>query len=198
MFYSDPTTLGNEDLNPEEALSEEVGVQYRKKNVTATLAFFNRDSNNIIDYVKENEEDLWQATNIRDLNTKGLEAHLNLVLPLLGTDQNLDLGYTFMNESLEDLDLSFSRYSINSLRHQFTANYRAEWIRNLVQTVVYRYSERSSGEAYSVVDYMASYTIMKFDLSVIANNIFNAEYSETNLVPMPRGSVLFGLKYNFF
>ncbi|NNK88425.1 MAG: TonB-dependent receptor [Flavobacteriaceae bacterium] len=198
LFYSDPTTLGNEDLNPEEALSEEVGVQYRKTNIRATLAIFNRDSNNIIDYVKANEEDLWQATNIRDLNTKGLEAHVNLTFPFAHIDQNFDLGYTYLDESIDDLNLNFSRYSINSLRHQFTASYRVEWIRKLVQTVVYRYAERSSGEAYNVLDYMASYIIGKFELSVIANNIFNAEYTETNLVPMPGGNVLFGLKYNFF
>ena len=198
LFYSDPTTLGNEDLNPEEAISEEIGVQIRKGRISATLAIFNRDSDNLIDYVKENEEDLWQATNIQNLNTKGLEAHFNTVVSIAGVDQDFDLGYTFIDENLKDLEVNFSRYSINSFKHQFTATYRAEWIKRFLQTVVYRSGERSTGEAFNVVDYMASYSLKKFELSFIASNIFNAEYTETNLVPMPKGNVLFGLKYNFF
>jgi iron complex outermembrane receptor protein len=41
---------------------------------------------------------------------------------------------------------------------------------------------------------------MKFkamEFSVMANNIFNVEYTETNLVPMPKGNLLFGVKYDF-
>jgi len=36
------------------------------------------------------------------------------------------------------------------------------------------------------------------EFSFIANNIFNAEYTETNLVPMPKGNVMFGFKYNIY
>ena len=39
-------------------------------------AIFWRDSQNIIDYVKKNEDDLWQATNIRSLKTSGFETDI--------------------------------------------------------------------------------------------------------------------------
>ncbi|NNK73585.1 MAG: TonB-dependent receptor, partial [Flavobacteriaceae bacterium] len=195
LFYSDPTTLGNENLDPEEALSEEIGLQFKHKSIRASIAFFNRDSNNLIDYVKENEEDLWEATNIQDLNTMGVETHFYLIARLAGIDQNIDLGYSYLDENLKDLEYNFSRYSINSLRHQFTATYRAEWVKNLSQTLVYKYGERTTGNSFNVVDYRAAYSFKNFEFSFIANNIFNAEYSETNLVPMPKGHVLFGLNY---
>jgi hypothetical protein len=37
----------------------------------------------------------------------------------------------------------------------------------------------------------ASYNFKCFELSLFANNIFNTEYTETNLVPMPKGNLLF-------
>ena len=184
LFYSDPTTLGNENLDPEEAFSQEVGVRYIGDQFGITLAFFNRDSNNLIDYVKENEDDLWQATNVQDLNTKGLEVSVNYRPKFFGVDHKFDLGYNYLNENLEQLELDFSRYSINSLRHQFTPTSCEN-------------AERLEADPYQVVDYMATYAIKNFKLSFIANNIFNEEYSETNLVPMPKGNVLFGLQYSF-
>jgi iron complex outermembrane receptor protein len=48
-----------------------------------------------------------------------------------------------------------------------------------------------------VVDVQATLTISDLELSIIGNNIFNAEYNETGLVPMPKGNVLAGIKYSF-
>ncbi len=195
LFYSDPTTLGNENLDPEEALTQEVGLRFTGRKFNASMAFFNRDSSNLIDYVKENEEDLWEATNIQELNTKGLEVNLGYNPDFLGINHRFELSYNYLDENLEQLDLSFSRYSINSLRHQLTATYRSEWFKGFMQTIVFRHGERFKADPYQVIDYMASYRFKNFELSLIANNIFNEEYTETNLVPMPKGNVLFGLKY---
>jgi iron complex outermembrane receptor protein len=41
-----------------------------------------------------------------------------------------------------------------------------------------------AGDSYSVVD-LGVYTLL-LRLSLFANNIFNTEYTETNLVPMPK------------
>lgn len=197
LFYSDPTTLGNENLNPEKAISEEIGIKYTTQSLDVTAAFFNRDSDNLIDYVKENEEDLWVATNIRSLNTKGFEANARYQFLVSGFQQVLNLGYTFIEDEVKELDVTFSRYSINSLKQQVTGTLRMQFLENLSQTVVYKYAERTSGESYTVIDASVALQLKKFEISVIANNIFNEEYSETNLVPMPKGNLLFGLKYLF-
>ena len=44
---------------------------------------------------------------------------------------------------------------------------------------------------------MATLDLNAFEISVIGNNIFNTEYTETNLVPMPKGNVLLDVKYKF-
>jgi iron complex outermembrane receptor protein len=66
-------------------------------------------------------------------------------------------------------------------------------LEKFTNTISYRYAERIAGDSYSVVDLGASYTLHAFELSLFANNIFNTEYTETNLVPMPKGNLLFAI-----
>lgn len=196
LFYSDPTTLGDENLDPEEAIAQELGIKYNNGNFNASLAAFNRDSKKLIDFVKENEADLWQATNIRDLNTKGIEVNASYGFKLAGYNQAIKTGYTFLEDDLKAVPSNFSRYSINSLKHHTTASLQTQFFKNLSQNIIYKYAERTSGESYAVIDASVNYNLKAFEISVIANNIFNTEYTETNLVPMPKGNLLFGLKYN--
>jgi len=197
LYYSDPTTLGNENLDPEEAIAEELGLKFHTGNFNASIAFFNRDSKKLIDYVKENEDDLWEATNIRDLNTKGVEINATYNFKIGAFNQNIKTGYTYLEDDLKTLNVNFSRYSINSLKHHLVASLSTQFFKNLSQNIIYKYAERTSGDSYSVVDASLNYNLKAFEISLIANNIFNTEYSETNLVPMPKGNLLVGLKYNF-
>ncbi|WP_435136291.1 TonB-dependent receptor plug domain-containing protein [Formosa sp. A9] len=197
LFYSDPTTLGNENLDPENALAEEFGIKFKSANFSASAAVFNRDSENLIDYVKSNEEDLWQATNIRELNTKGIDVYANYNFNIGTHVQSLNTTYTFLDDEIKDLDLDYSRYSINSLKHHFVTRLTTQFVDNLSQSIIYKYAERTEGETYSVIDASINYTFKTLEFSFIASNIFNTEYTETNLVPMPKGNVLFGLKYGF-
>lgn len=197
LFYSDPTTLGNENLNPEEAISEEIGVKYSNNNFSASAAIFNRDSNNLIDYVKENENDLWEATNIQDLNSFGVEANASYGFKSLGFNQNIGLGYTYLKEKLDSNTFRFSRYSINSLRHHLITTFRSQFLKNISQSIIYKFAERTNGESYSVVDAKITLDLKSFEFSIIGNNLFNEAYTETNLVPMSKGNVLLDLKYKF-
>jgi len=197
LFYSDPATLGDPDLQPEEAFAQEIGVKFSKNGFNANVAFFNRDSDKIIDYVKENEDDLFQATNIRDVNSKGLEISSSYNFNIDEFSQNIRASYTFIEDEVKDLNLNFSRYSINSLKHHFTATYQSQFIKNVTQSIVYKHAERTAGLSYNVWDASIIWDLKGFEASVIANNIFNTDFIETGFVPMPKGNVLFGVKYTF-
>ncbi len=83
------------------------------------------------------------------------------------------------------------------MKHQVVGSYYMQFFKNLTNSILYRYAERTNGDSYSVVDLGAAYTLKAFEFSLFANNIFNTEYTETNLVPMPKGNLLFGIRYNF-
>jgi len=197
LFYSDPTTLGNENLNPEEAISEEIGVTFSHSNIDISAALFNRNSTNIIDYVKNMETDLWQATNIQELNSYGLETNIKYRFNVLGHQQRMQLGYTYLKEALDASRFAFSRYSINSLKHHLTITNHSQFLKNVSHSVVYKFAERTNGETYSVVDLKITLNVKAFEFSIIGNNIFNEIYTETNQVPMPKGNVLLDVGYKF-
>ncbi|MGY0391403.1 TonB-dependent receptor plug domain-containing protein [Bizionia sp. KMM 8389] len=197
LYYSSPTELGNANLDPEEAISEELGAKFSTNGFRISAAFFNRDSKKLIDYIKTNESDPWQATNIAELNTIGFEANTSYSVFLANFMQNISLGYTYLDEDLKDVSANYSRYSVNSLKHQFVATFKSQFFKNLSQSIVYRYAQRTVGESYNVYDAQVNYQYKAFDFSVTANNIFQANYTETNLVPAVKGLVVFGLKYRF-
>jgi iron complex outermembrane receptor protein len=197
LNYQSPTTIGNPGLEPEKAFSQEIGLKWNRTGFNASVAVFNRDSNRLIDYVKMQNSDPWQPQNIQDVTTKGFETQLNYTFSLNSFDQKLQLGYSFLDDKIKQSSFTFSQYSVNSLKHQVVGSYYMQFLKNLTHSILYRYSERTSGDSYSVVDMGAAYTLKAFEFSLFANNIFNTEFTETNFVPMPKGNLLFGIRYNF-
>ena len=187
LYYSDRTTIGNENLNPESATSTELGFKYNTSNFKISGAFFNRKAKNIIDYVKENENDLWNAVNIGSLKTTGFELDFRYNFQ----NQNyLNLGYTNINDNSYVTNINYSKYSLNSLKHHFTSKLNLNYIRNVNHSFVYKYAERSDKSNYNVLDSKIMY---KKGLFIYVNNILDEVYSETNLVPMPGTSFLVGI-----
>ena len=194
LYYVGRQDIGNENLVPERAISEEIGLKYFGDKLIASVAFFNRDSDNLIDYTKENEDDKWQSNNLKRLNSNGIEAQLSSPFKLGQYTQSLSLGYTYLNEDLGTVKSNFSKYVINSLNQHLTANIKTQFSKNFSQSVVYKFADRANGENYSVVDVQLKLMINTLELTLTGNNIFNASYIETGIVPMPKGNVLVGLR----
>jgi len=187
LYYSDRTTIGNENLNPESATSTELGFKYDTSNLKITGALFNREAKNIIDYVKENENDLWSAVNIGSLKTTGFELDFRYNFK----NQNyFNLGYTNIKDNNYVTNINFSKYSLNSFKHQLVSKLNLSYLKNISHSIVYKYLERSDNSNYSVLD---SKIIYKKGLFIYVNNLLDTAYSETNLVPMPGRNFLVGI-----
>ena len=183
--------------SPEKALSEEIGIRYFKNNLSLSFVLFNRKAKDLIDYVKSIESDPWQASNIRELNTSGAEASLGI--KIYGNNKKnhyINLGYSYLKDDRIPSEIQYSRYVINSLKHHVTSNINIALTKKLSSSIIYKYAERTSGNNYSVVDIKAQLVFKKFDFSIMVNNVFETEYYETNLVPMPGRSYLFSFAYN--
>ena len=199
LFYVGPTTLGNPDLKPESALSEEVGFKYTADKFNFDVALFNRKSDDLIDWTKDNEADKWETRNFSEVVTQGIETAINYNFKIGNYNQKLNVGYSFIEDDIKENNVEFTRYSLNSIKHQFTSSFDSKFNNIFSQNISYRYVERTNGTSYNVVDAKVLATIKKgIQLSLTANNIFNAEYTETNLVPMPKGNVMFGVSYKIY
>ena len=195
LYYSDRTTVGNENLNPESATSTEFGLKYNTSNFKFSTALFNRNAKNIIDYVKQSEDDLWKAVNIGSLSTSGFELDMSYRFKSsysLSNDNSISIGYTNIKDDNYVSDINFSKYSLNSLKHHFISKFNLIYIKNINHSIIYKYAERSDKSNYSVLDSKIMY---KKGLFIYLNNILDQVYSETNLVPMPGRSFLVGFSF---
>ena len=201
LYYSDRTTLGNENLKPESALAFELGFRFSGVKSSLSASYFNRNSNNLIDYVKNKEEELWQANNIQKVTTNGFELEYKQTYSIFDFSQNIQLGYTYIDDKVKGTaDYALSRYSINSLKNHFTIRSFNKLSNNLSSSIVVKKAERSIGDPYTVLDISTKWisTNKRFEVILLLNNIFNEVYTETNLVPMPRGNGSIGIQYNIF
>ncbi|MDA8757910.1 TonB-dependent receptor [Flavobacteriaceae bacterium] len=200
LYYLDRNTLGNADLKPEKAISNEIGLRFISPKVSVSLAFYSRKAKNLIDFVKNSNDDNipFTAENIQQVNTEGIDFELIHRIQLYSLNHEFKISYSYLKNNLENSGFNFSRYSINNdLKHHFVGSYNLPITEDINLYLVYKYVERFSGDVYSVVDSSARWRHKSFEIGLYFNNIFNTEYWESNLVPMPKGNGLLGLRYSF-
>lgn len=198
LYYNDPVTSGNEDLEPEEAFAQELGLKYVSPKLTASIAVFNRDADNLIDYVRTSvTEDVFTAQNITEVNTKGLEFDAAYNFNISNYKQTLAFGYSYLDDNISDQNEELSRYSLNTLKHQYITRLSTQLFKNVSQNIIYKYAERTTGQTYNVWDASIAIRFKQAEFTVTASNIFDADYIESGFTPMPPSNVLFGLRYTF-
>jgi len=198
LYYNDPGTIGNENLEPEEAFAQEIGLKYNTGKFTSSVAIFNRDATNLIDFIRPNAtEPKYTATNIAEVNTQGFEVNADYRFNIKEYKQTLSIGYTFLEDDILEQNKDLSRYSLNTLKHHFTTRFSSRLFKNVSQNIIYKHAERTVGTSYNVWDASVIVDFNKFSFTVTANNIFDAEYIESGFVPMPPSNVLFGLRYSY-
>ena len=196
LYYNDRSTIGNSNLKPEEAFAQEIGLKFNSGRFTSSVAIFNRDADNLIDFIRPDLTSKYEATNIAKVNTKGFELNTDYRFKLNEFNQTLSFGYNYLNDDILDQNKDLSRYSLNTLKHQFITRFESKLFKNVRQNIIYKHAERTIGTSYNVWDASVIVAVNKFNFTVTANNIFNAEYIESGFVPMPTSSLLFGLRYN--
>jgi vitamin B12 transporter len=198
LFYNDSSTTGNPNLKPEEAIAQEIGLKYTNNNFFTSLSLFSRASDNIIDFIKQDDlQPKFIATNITQVYTQGFEFDANYTIKIKEFNQSLAIGYTFLEDDITDQNRSLSRYRLNTLKHHFTTRFSSQLFKNVRQNIIYKHAERTLGTSYNVWDASVIVAVNKFNFTVTANNIFDAEYIESGFVPMPPRSVLCGVRYGF-
>lgn len=183
LYYVSKTEAGNPNLKPENAISAEVGYRFQKHNFLGKISGFLRDSDNSIDWSKQNANDIWRAKNIGKIKTKGVEVelaqHFNSFL------KSYSVGYTFLESNYEQPTGLLSRYVMENLKHQFVAKLEVFFLKKFTNQLIYRYNERVSTGSYQILDEKLSYDAKNYNVYIMVNNILNTEYTETFGVPMP-------------
>ncbi|MDD4776917.1 MAG: TonB-dependent receptor [Fermentimonas sp.] len=203
LYYTTATHTGNSNLEAELSEAFEVGAKFNHPVVTGSIAAFYMEGKNMIDWVKPSPEALWESTNHTQINKRGMEVNLSFDLKeWFGHNQPLsafNTGYMILDQERVDDDL-ISNYTLNHLRHKFTASLHHDLIKDLSLSWNFRWQERNGsyvlyadlkpGERvdytpFSILDVKANYKLRNIDLFINANNIFNSKHVDLGNVPQP-------------
>ena len=197
LYYNDRNTIGNANLKPEEAFSQEIGLKYNSGKYTSSIAIFNRDASNLIDFIRPDVNSKYEATNITKVNTQGVEFEGAYNFKVNSFNQTITFGYSYLNDDILAQNKELSRYSLNTLKHQFTTRFSSQFFKNIRQNIIYKHAERTVGTSYNIWDASVIVDFDPISFTVTANNIFDAEYIEAGFVPMPPSSLLVGMRFRF-
>ena len=215
LYYTTKTHIGNSNLEAEQSEAFEVGTKYTHPVVRGSVAAFYMKGRNMIDWVKPSPDALWESRNHTQLDKKGFEANITLDLAAwFGTNQpfrTLSTGYAYIHQDLTE-DEWISNYTLNHLRHKFTAALHHEVVKHLnlswyfswqdrvgsyVQYVDLQPGERVEYLPFALVDVKANYALPRIALFVNANNIFNATHVDFGNIPQPGFWLSGGVSYKF-
>lgn len=189
LYYVGPTNIGNPDLQPEQALSFEFGGKWNRDNWRGELVYFNRHSENLIEWTRTSSEEPWQPQNFNEVTFNGVEASAyyrvnpsNSVVQL----KELMLSYNYIDANFIAQPGVESRYALTALKNQLIGGVlvgigkKTEWNTKM------RYVERVSQNPYFVLDMRVDYNrVGKLGFFAEASNITNTDYVEAGTVQMP-------------
>ncbi|MFK7756503.1 MAG: TonB-dependent receptor plug domain-containing protein [Flavobacteriales bacterium] len=197
LYYSDPSNFSNPNLVPETATSQEIGYSARlTKRFSGDVAIFRRRSDNLIDRIKETEDDRWTPQNISDLTHQGISVNVKYQAKETKLISSVNFGYTYLDSRINVEEGVTSRFNLENLRHQVSAGATLRYGKFFTHSVNYRYADRLNLDAYGVVDSRISFSkSKKISAFIDVSNILDIKYQETNLVIMPGRWASAGLSF---
>lgn len=192
LYYFDPANRGNPNLRPETAWSYEGGADYHiASRWKAQVTVFHRRDHNGIDYVRSSPTDLWQATNVQQLNFTGVETgvrwdwHHNI----------LDWSYTGMQGSVQPLPGLQSKYAFNYPVHNAIFGWTGRLPGGISARTRVGALQRFGRDTYALWDVSATRATGSIRPYLQLANISNTSYQEVTGVVMPGRSIVGGVEY---
>jgi vitamin B12 transporter len=184
LYYSDPTTAGDPNLKPENALGFESGWQKAMRcGLDISFSFFVRQEHDTIDFTKLAPTDAkFIARNISEAMTFGTNSYLKWQVC---SKMSLDLRYVYANKRLKDSG-AILKYGPSFMRHMVDLGMDNElpFGHNRVDLVTKKKPDRCG---WVLVNDRFSYAAAKsLELFVEVNNLFNVKYEEIVGIPEPR------------
>ena len=145
LYYVGPSNIGNPNLTAEKAFTYEGGLKYTNSFIVIQTALFKRLGSNIIDWVKQNPNDLWQPQNFTDVNATGFEFATKIVLNKI-QNNHLPINYIRINYAYTEtnkLSDAYSKYALDYLKHNFSISIENNIYKNIKAAWKFQYRKRN-------------------------------------------------------
>lgn len=199
LFYQDPVTVGNKNLNPEESINYEIGLIYLTDLIETNLSVFRKEGKNLIDYVFNEDENIWKAENLSKINTNGFD--IGLIFNLTNFTNNilskLKIDYTYLNSEKINLGIQ-SRYNLEHLRNDLTIQLFNKLPFGIQQSWALNYEDRVSLKDHFTIDTKLKKNFSRLEIFIEASNLLNKSFQEIPGVPLPGRWIIGGITFNIF
>lgn len=215
LYYNDNTNKGDPDLKPEEAITIEAGLKFNKPGINSTAAVFKRFGHNMIDWVKLQDQDPWQAMNITDINVSGFETSISLNMNEIAQEgafiRNISLGYAYLKANKSSNEY-MSRYVLDILRHKADLIVNHSLWKDFSASWAITFQDREGGyikynnsipetqetpyDPFVQLDLQLNYKHQNWLIFAEATNLLNQINVDYGNVPQPGRWVRMGIKYD--
>lgn len=221
LYYRTGDIVGNPNLKPEQTVNVEIGTtlnvkQLDKSNyLTCKANVFFRWGRGMIDYIKKENDSMWQSVNHTDVFFIGNEFTLNFYPSVIMRNdflQSIALYYTYLYSDKES-EGYISRYVLDHLTHklslQLSHRIYKEWAvsyafsYNVRKGEYVSYTQNTAGgirkkyPPFSLLDIRMHYRYRNFYVYVEANNVLNVRYFDIGGLEQAGIWVTAGVKYKF-
>jgi len=198
LYYSDPANNGNPELKEEKAWIYELGYGYETNQLRANLAIFQRDTDQLIDWVWSDFDSLWQVQNLFRVRTYGFEGGLQY-RPASGSlfsiINQFSFHYTYL-ESEKDLRGQLSKYALSYMRQHLVAGIAHNvFVSALQMSWKFRLEDRLLYNRHFLTDLRLQWKTKQAVFNLDMNNLFDAHYEDYFNIPLPGRTIRLGLQF---
>ncbi|MCK5731184.1 MAG: TonB-dependent receptor, partial [Draconibacterium sp.] len=212
LYYSGPTNIGNPNLNPEKSITIEGGLKLSQNFIQGHAVVFYRQGKDIIDWVKMDDEDVWQSQNLTQLNSLGAEMQIEFFLQKqFGSSFPNKLIFSYFYNNLEKEDFDFvSNYVLDNLKHKFVGSINQSIIKRVSINLNISYQNREGTytefvdnnwgnevkyKPFWMFDAKVNSNWKNLNIFVSVNNIFDLNYNDIGNVTQPGRWLKTGISY---
>lgn len=193
LYYSDSTTLGNSDLTVEKTWNYQLGLEYQQEGFSSNLVLFLRRESGMIDWVRSDPSQLWQARNFTRDDVFGFECALKKEINQL---LSLAANYTYTDKSIDSQEYQYKygpNYAVHLVNTVFSFNLPFG-----KQEINFTYKKRPSRDGWLLMNMGLNYNLNKNSkLFLNSTNLLNVGYQDIAGIPQPGRYYEAGFKLNW-
>ncbi len=182
LYYVDPNHQAFARLRPEKSWTAELAADLAINSAClASLTVFSRWDQDLIDWTRARSEDKWTTSNIRRLDTRGIELGWEY---RFAPSTTIETHYTYLS-SQPGVITYLSKYAMDYARHSWTT------AASVPLPFAFRYGQRTDfrrrhdGREYWILDGRVSREFRGWTWHVGCDNFLDSHYQEVLGVDMP-------------
>jgi len=210
-YYSSPTNQGNKFLKNEYSTNKEFGANFKNKTHRSSITFYNRQGENMIDWILLSGDSIWRTNNLTSVNCNGYEINSSInINQIISSSPITRFSFNYSYNQLDTSSIGFqSAYVLDNLKEKLSfiatqkigkktlINWRVTMQDREGSYVEYESQEEVSYPKFWLASARLSHKIGKKTVFFEIQNIFNKKYIDFGNIPQAGRWMRAGLKIKF-